>query len=781
MVGVSAGGSGQSLRRRFHVGAALRRAAGSVLAGLAAVAVVAVPAAGMPVAGSVSPDSVVAVASAGIVLHVPADGRVNGEGFTATVTGYRFAPAVGFGGSVVEAAEGQRLLVFGLREQVLVSGVTGQTGTSGASGVSGSSGPGSVAVSLVVDGASQLLASPATGLVYYRASVPAAAGQVWLQVVAAGVTQSFSFLTGRRVGAQPAALYRSAGSWETIDPLGQQVSFPVAAGAGNNVELTVRVASATLSWFGPAGVGPPPSPGDAWLVLSATGGTDLWTNTVRYAPTLPGSQVTLSRPGGPVEAARIAGRGGPADETTPGGLFGGVYYFLVPADLRTATVTVTPGVLRVSSLYTQTERIPGSAVFHLSFPAPYVPPAAPASPPPVATATAAHPRTPARAAGSSAGSVSSGSAASGLWLSVAVIAAASAVVVAADRIRRRRARLVPAGTGPVVWAPPLGAPRPGPPPYPPAGPAAPPGPVPPAAASPPPSAAPSGPEPETVAADGAGLPSPVASPVYPAVPAGPAPLAAGMVEVQVLGPVRVVGWPGSQLPGQSVLEVLCLLVLHPGERFSTERLREQLGVGRDRDLDAATVRRYLGELRRALGDERVPEARSGGYEVLGVSADAARFDAAVARARQATAGAERAAGLAEALSLVRGAPFSAVPRRSYGWADAGPLASSLANTIHRVALDLAALARSDGHLELAEWALAQGLAVWPTDETFLELRLAVAYHRGGLSELERQWAATTTALARLDAEPSPKLVDTHQLLIDRDRHRGPARHLGLGG
>ena len=185
--------------------------------------------------------------------------------------------------------------------------------------------------------------------------------------------------------------------------------------------------------------------------------------------------------------------------------------------------------------------------------------------------------------------------------------------------------------------------------------------------------------------------------------------------------------------------------------------------------------------RRGRGGGRVPEARSGGYEVLGVSADAASFDAAVARARQATAGAERAAGLAEALSLVRGAPFSAVPRRSYGWADAGPLASSLANTIHRVALDLAALARSDGHPDLADWALAQGLAVWPTDETFLELRLAVAYDRGGVSELERQWAATTTALARLDAEPSPKLVDTHQLLIDRDRHRGPSRHPGLGG
>lgn len=60
------------------------------------------------------PGSVQIVPDAGVALHVPPDGRINGDGIAAEISGYRFANQVGFGASTVRAARGQRLLVFGL-------------------------------------------------------------------------------------------------------------------------------------------------------------------------------------------------------------------------------------------------------------------------------------------------------------------------------------------------------------------------------------------------------------------------------------------------------------------------------------------------------------------------------------------------------------------------------------------------------------------------------------------------------------------------------------------
>ena len=151
-----------------------------------------------------------------------------------------------------------------------------------------------------------------------------------------------------------------------------------------------------------------------------------------------------------------------------------------------------------------------------------------------------------------------------------------------------------------------------------------------------------------------------------------------------------------------------------------------MGVGRDHDLDPATIRRYANELRRALGDHRVPEARaSGGYQVMAISTDAARLTASMSHARGADPLAA-ARHLADALALVRAAPFSDTPPGSYGWADTTAIASHLANAIHRAAVNLAGLATDAGDMTLAAWAIKRGLIVWPTDETLHHLALTAA-------------------------------------------------------
>ena len=73
--------------------------------------------------------TITAVASPGIALHVPADGRLDGSGFAVDVSGYRFAYGIGYGPNAEEASAGQVLLVFALsgsgadiQAQLLVDG-----------------------------------------------------------------------------------------------------------------------------------------------------------------------------------------------------------------------------------------------------------------------------------------------------------------------------------------------------------------------------------------------------------------------------------------------------------------------------------------------------------------------------------------------------------------------------------------------------------------------------------------------------------------------------------
>lgn len=73
-----------------------RLAAGAQLAAVTALVTLmaAPPATALPEAVA-APASIQVVDAPGIALHIPADGRVNGDGFAAQITGYRLANQVG--------------------------------------------------------------------------------------------------------------------------------------------------------------------------------------------------------------------------------------------------------------------------------------------------------------------------------------------------------------------------------------------------------------------------------------------------------------------------------------------------------------------------------------------------------------------------------------------------------------------------------------------------------------------------------------------------------------
>ena len=205
--------------------------------------------------------------------------------------------------------------------------------------------------------------------------------------------------------------------------------------------------------------------------------------------------------------------------------------------------------------------------------------------------------------------------------------------------------------------------------------------------------------------------------------------------MQLIGRVRLVGDvpAGASDLSDPALEALAALALREGQPLTREELRALLGAGRETERSAGTVSNYLANLRRVFGAERVPDASgAAGYRVAGIGTDFARFHELVRLAKAEPDSAAR--HLADALSLVRGVPFSGAAEHSYGWADRhdlGAITTKLLNSVHRAAVDLAALAIDAGDDVLATWATEKGLIVWPEDEDL------DALYFGGSRDLER--------------------------------------------
>ncbi len=178
----------------------------------------------------------------------------------------------------------------------------------------------------------------------------------------------------------------------------------------------------------------------------------------------------------------------------------------------------------------------------------------------------------------------------------------------------------------------------------------------------------------------------------------------------MLGPPRLTEGAEDEVElGAPELELLARLALDQGRTFSSEELRADMGAAKKTDLAPTTLYTRASAIRRVVGTERMPPSqKAGGYKAVGISTDVARFEAAIARSKTDPSNAAR--HLAEALSLVRGAPFEGVPAGTFTWAsDAGGVATRLANKVYDVAVELARA--GSGHRELCPRHL--GRRPWP--------------------------------------------------------------------
>jgi DNA-binding SARP family transcriptional activator len=122
--------------------------------------------------------------------------------------------------------------------------------------------------------------------------------------------------------------------------------------------------------------------------------------------------------------------------------------------------------------------------------------------------------------------------------------------------------------------------------------------------------------------------------------------------------------------------------------------------------------------------------------------------------------------LVQALELVEGPPFNA---DGYEWANTDQLVSEAETLIERAALAAADLALDAGNLDLARWAVMQGLRGLPGDEPLYRARMHIEDAAGNPTAIRRAYSELIAYLDDFDAEPSDDTLNLYGQLAPSGR------------
>jgi hypothetical protein len=306
-------------------------ACGVLLGALAGGVLVAAPA-------EASPGTVVSAGNVLVwsnVFHVlpalprPAEGQLNGYGFSASVTGDECAASVGSGNIRLSAPAGFEVCVFSLIYEPNYPDLETDTGQP-IPGLGGAVDVGARSLSLSKD------LDETTGD-DFAVAVPSGESAT-LVLSSAGYSQSFSLTASHPTGTRPAVLYEPAAKRSIASLLGASFRFSETSG-DRQAAMRARVSSAELGWFLPGDpLDWPNQPDEAFLAVTFTetqipgpGGVSFGD----FAP-LPGSALELSS----------QGKTQTAISTSPealGLLNDATYVFTVPIADPGGKLTITPG------------------------------------------------------------------------------------------------------------------------------------------------------------------------------------------------------------------------------------------------------------------------------------------------------------------------------------------------------------------------------------------------------------------------------------------------------
>ena len=243
------------------------------------------------------------------------------------------------------------------------------------------------------------------------------------------------------------------------------------------------------------------------------------------------------------------------------------------------------------------------------------------------------------------------------------------------------------------------------------------------------------------------------------------------MEFRILGPVVVRGDAGEALLGGVKRRgVLAVLLLHPNEPVSVERLVIAL-FGEDAPPSAIkAVRVHVSRLRRALGEPDLLTTTAAGYRlrVRPGELDAERFERLVDEARGALrAGQPRRAGsvLREALALWHGPPLAELETLPFAAAEISRLEEQrLAALEMRLEADLA----TGRHAELIG-ELQRLTSMYPLRERLYGQLMQALYRSGRQADaLQVYRRARSVFLDELGLEPGSQLRELEQAVLRQD-------------
>jgi DNA-binding SARP family transcriptional activator len=169
---------------------------------------------------------------------------------------------------------------------------------------------------------------------------------------------------------------------------------------------------------------------------------------------------------------------------------------------------------------------------------------------------------------------------------------------------------------------------------------------------------------------------------------------------------------------------------------------------------AKTLYNTVSAARALVGDALFPSSGSGRYELSpAVVTDYGLFCEMVATADEVDDAAAAADLLAEALTLVRGEPFTGVGR-GYSWV--GPHRGMIVTQVVDAAEELAEVRLAMGDWRSAEWAARQGLRAFPSDERMYRLLMRTARAAGNIPGVQRVFRELCDVLADPDLGVEPE-------------------------
>ena len=194
-----------------------------------------------------------------------------------------------------------------------------------------------------------------------------------------------------------------------------------------------------------------------------------------------------------------------------------------------------------------------------------------------------------------------------------------------------------------------------------------------------------------------------------------------------------------------------------------------------------TFHNTVSAARRAVGETLFPPATGGRYELSERAVtDYALFCELVTRANDTddTDDTDQAAALLhEALSLVRGEPFTGVGR-NYTWVSShrGMIVAQVVDA----AEELADMRLASGDWRSAEWAARQALLAFPCDERMYRLLMRSAAAAGNTPGVERAFRELCAAIAAPDDGVEPADTVHPETVALLEELTGPTHHHRVG-